>query len=86
VVLGFEVVDTGIGIPIEDQERIFDPFVQGDGSSTRPYGGMGLGLTTSARLVKRLGGELEIESSPGRGTAIRFRLPFDVATAAPPQS
>jgi signal transduction histidine kinase len=86
VLLGFEIEDTGIGIPIEDQERILDPFVQGDGSSTRPYGGMGLGLTTSARLVKRLGGEFELESLPGQGTSIRFMLHFDVATSAPDES
>jgi len=79
VMLDFEVEDTGIGIPIADQAKILDPFVQGDGSSTRPYGGIGLGLTTSARLVRHLGGELILESQEGRGTKVRFSLHFDLS-------
>jgi signal transduction histidine kinase len=79
VMLDFDVEDTGIGIPIADQAKILDPFVQGDGSSTRPYGGIGLGLTTSARLVRHLGGELTLESQEGSGTKVRFSLHFDLA-------
>jgi PAS domain S-box-containing protein len=77
--LQFSVSDTGIGIPVEKQKLIFDPFAQADGSSTRKYGGTGLGLTISARLVEMMGGRLAVESEPGRGSTFGFTLPFTIA-------
>jgi signal transduction histidine kinase len=76
VTLRFTVEDSGIGIEGGDQGKVLDPFVQGDGSSTRRFGGMGLGLTTSARLVKVMGGLVELQSVPGMGTKVWFTLRF----------
>jgi PAS domain S-box-containing protein len=72
--LHFAVSDTGIGISPEKQGRVFDPFSQADPSSTRRYGGAGLGLTISARLVEMMGGTLRVESEPGRGSSFHFSL------------
>ena len=72
--LRFTVADTGIGIPVAMQGRIFDPFSQGDASATRRYGGTGLGLTISARLVQMMGGSLAVESEPGRGSSFSFTV------------
>ncbi|HVX67769.1 MAG TPA: ATP-binding protein [Bryobacteraceae bacterium] len=83
VELQWTVQDTGIGIPAEVQERIFDPFTQADSSTTRRYGGTGLGLTICRRVVMAMGGRLELESQPGLGSTFRFTVPLALADSAP---
>ena len=75
-VVGFYVSDTGIGVPPEKREMIFESFAQVDSSVTRKYGGTGLGLTISAKLVKLLGGDLKVQSAPGIGSVFYFECPF----------
>jgi CheY-like chemotaxis protein len=82
--LHFSVADTGIGIPMENQARIFDPFEQADSSITRRYGGTGLGLTISSRLVEMMGGRLWLNSEPGRGSTFHFTAVL--GRAEPPAS
>jgi PAS domain S-box-containing protein len=69
------VIDYGAGIPPEVADRIFEKFVQGDSSSTRSYGGTGLGLTISKAIVERHGGQIGFESEPGKGTVFYFDIP-----------
>lgn len=77
-VLHCSVTDTGIGIPPEKQHVIFDPFIQVDGSTTRQYGGTGLGLTITAHLVTMMGGRVWVESEPGLGSTFHFTARFGV--------
>ncbi len=72
--LEFVVSDTGGGIPEDQQAEVFLPFTQADGSTTREHGGSGLGLTIASRLVKLMGGELQLESIVGQGSSFRFVL------------
>ncbi|MBN6148939.1 CHASE domain-containing protein [Xanthomonas sp. AmX2] len=79
--LFFSVRDTGIGIARDKQSVIFSPFLQADTSTSRRYGGSGLGLTISRRLVELMGGQLEVESAPGRGSDFYFAINFEPAPA-----
>jgi len=82
--LVFAIRDTGIGIPLEKQSLIFEAFTQVDTSSTRTFGGSGLGLTICSRLVHLMGGKIWVQSEPGHGSTFYFRVPFAIQISQTP--
>jgi signal transduction histidine kinase/HPt (histidine-containing phosphotransfer) domain-containing protein/ActR/RegA family two-component response regulator len=78
------VRDSGIGIAADKLEKVFESFTQADTSSTRLYGGTGLGLTIAKEMIERMGGTIRVESEPGRGTTFTLRFPFERAMDAAP--
>jgi PAS domain S-box-containing protein len=82
IMLRFSITDTGIGIPEEKLDRVFERFTQADSSTTRRFGGSGLGLTISKSLVDLMGGRIWVDSVVDEGSVFSFALPFDVLTEA----
>ena len=85
-VLRFTISDTGIGIPDEKLGAVFERFTQADSSTTRRYGGSGLGLTISKRLVELMGGRIWVESGVGKGSVFSFAVPLEIWTGAARQA
>ncbi len=81
--LQFSIIDTGIGIPAEKQRQVFEAFEQADTSTTRRYGGTGLGLTISTKIVELLGGRIWLESEPGAGATFHFTARFGLPAETP---
>lgn len=75
----FRVEDTGLGIPADKIPTLFEPFVQADSSTTRRFGGSGLGLSIVSRFVDAMQGSIDVESAPGRGSTFRITLPLEIA-------
>jgi len=86
VCLHFTVTDTGIGIPAEKQQTIFEAFTQADSSATRQYGGTGLGLAITARLVELMGGQIWVKSIVGQGSSFHMTIPFGLPQPQAAQS
>jgi signal transduction histidine kinase/ActR/RegA family two-component response regulator len=80
------VQDSGIGVEQEQAERLFEPFVQADASTTRKYGGTGLGLPISRKFCRMLGGDLTVESEPGKGSTFSMRIPIHYVQRAQPEA
>ncbi|MDM8536959.1 response regulator [Desulfobacterales bacterium HSG17] len=86
VLLHVSIRDTGVGISPEDMQRLFQPFSQADGSTTRKYGGTGLGLTISRKIILMMGGEINCESIPGKGSDFFFNILLEVGSKEQNQS
>ena len=82
ILLSLAVSDTGIGLSDEQRQRLFEPFRQAETSTARRFGGTGLGLWISQRLVQAMEGEITVASAPGQGTVVTLRIPFEPALAA----
>ncbi|KAL4978743.1 Two-component system protein B [Aspergillus desertorum] len=86
LILQFEVEDTGPGIPRHLQDRVFEPFVQGDLRLNRKYGGTGLGLSICSQLARLMRGQIQLDSDPGRGTLFSVRIPLGFVKESPPST